>query len=150
MESAAILGVLCNSIQLLEVAWKLLSGARAIYRSQHGTSLSTKVLDAIANDVADLSVSISKQGNCSPELAELSRSSEAVASNLSDLLARLKTKQPHSKWQSFRVALREVWTKEEAREFADQIHQLQAQSTTHIQYLILYQSSQSDHAQCHY
>jgi hypothetical protein len=137
MDPVTGLNVACNALQLFEVAWKLISGARAIHSSQDGSSLSTKTLDAVANDVAKLSGFILVQGNWPQELEELSRLSGTVAGKLSDLLSTLKAKRPHRKWQSFRVALREIWTKDQVKEFTDQIHQLQTQSTTHIQFLMM-------------
>jgi len=73
------LNVACNALQLFEVAWKLVSGARTIHGSQDGLSLSTETLDAVANDVAKLSGSIPAQGGWPQELQELSRTSAIVA-----------------------------------------------------------------------
>ncbi|KAI1373952.1 hypothetical protein F4677DRAFT_455720 [Hypoxylon crocopeplum] len=137
MDPLTALSVTCNALQIFDVAWKLFSGARDIYLSPDGMSLRIKTFDAIANNVTKLSGSIAAQSNLTPELQELSQLSENVASDLSAILNKLKARRPQSKWQSFRVALKEISASGQIKEFSHRIRQLQTQAMANIQFLIM-------------
>ena len=58
MDPVTALGVTCNALQLFETAWKLVSGCQSIYRSEHGASEQSRMLEAIADDILHLSDAI--------------------------------------------------------------------------------------------
>jgi hypothetical protein len=63
--------------------------------------------------------------------------SQSVAAELVDALQKLKAKRPNSKWESFRVALAEVWTRSQIEDFTGRIQLLQGHAMAHMQFLIM-------------
>lgn len=136
MDPATALSVTCNGLQLFDVAVRLLSGAQDIYKSSDGATFNTVVIEAIADNVTKLNTSLKAQEELVPSLKQLTQLSSAVAGDLSDILRNLKTRSPHNKWQSFKIALKEMWTKNQIEQFSNRLQQLQAQITANIQFLI--------------
>lgn len=137
MDPLTALSTTCNALQLFEIAWKLVSGARDIYKSADGTTFSTKAVEAIADSVVKLSGSITADDDLPPELHDLNKLAQDVAGELSALLGEIKAKCPHSKWHSFRAALKETWSKGQINEFTNRIQQLQIQTMASIQFLMM-------------
>ncbi|RKP04824.1 hypothetical protein THASP1DRAFT_20642 [Thamnocephalis sphaerospora] len=137
MDPLTTLSTTCNALQLFQLAWKLVASSRDIYSSGDGTTLSTKAIEGVANAVTKLSDSVLGECDLPDELHELSRLSKDVAGKLSALLCKVTAQCPHSKWQSFRAALKETWSKGQIREFTDQLQQLQIQAIASIQFLIM-------------
>jgi hypothetical protein len=82
MDPVTALGVTCNALQLFETARKLVSGCQSIYRSEHGASEQSRMLEAIADDILHLSDAIVLNDDCSRPLQELRRLSKQVASEM--------------------------------------------------------------------
>jgi hypothetical protein len=137
MDPFTALSVSCNVLQLFDIAWKLLSETRTIYSSSDGATLGTRTLEVIAGEVDKLSDSIIARGTFPPGLQELCRLSATVAADLSAILNTLRVKSTQSKWQSFRVALREIRTKRQIEEFTDRLQRLQTQVMANIQFLMM-------------
>jgi hypothetical protein len=138
MDPVTALGVACNALQLFEIAWKLVSGCQSIYRSEHGASEQSRILEAIANDILHLSEAIVLNDDCSSSLRELGRLSKQVASEMLDILnsLKVKVKGKHRMSGSFVAALKEIWHHDKIREFVELLQRLQSQATAHIQYLM--------------
>ncbi|KAM7195871.1 NACHT nucleoside triphosphatase [Rhypophila sp. PSN 637] len=124
MDPLLALGATCNVLQRFDLTWKLLSGARAIYQSVDGAAPDAVFLEALLENVAGLQRSISASG-LPPRLYALCKLSEDLAVELSAILDTLKTRGPRRRWQSFKVALREIWAKKEINNFMLRIQQLQ-------------------------
>jgi hypothetical protein len=137
MDPLSALSATCNVLQLFDLTWKLLSGARAVYKSVDGAAPNTAFLEAALENVARLRDSINAQSGLSPRLKRLCKLSEAVAADLSAILDTLKARGPQRKWQSFKVALREIRTKKEINDFMLRIQQLQTQVVTDVQFLMM-------------
>jgi hypothetical protein len=139
MEPVTALSVTCNALQLFDVAFKLVSGAKMVYDSPKGVTAETQRLEAIANNVTRLSNSIVIKDGFPPELRDLGRLSKGVAADLLDVLQNLKAKRLAigKSWDSFRVALRTMWTKHQVNEFLHTIQQLQSQTVIAIQFLMM-------------
>jgi hypothetical protein len=137
MDPLSALSATCNVLQLFDLTWKLLSGARTVYKSVDGAAPNTAFLEATLENVTQLRDSINAQKDHSPRLKKLCKLSEAVADDLSAILATLKACAPQRKWQSFKVALREIRTKKEISDFLLRIQQLQTQVVTDVQFLMM-------------
>ncbi|KAK4446290.1 NACHT nucleoside triphosphatase [Podospora aff. communis PSN243] len=141
MDPLSALSATCNVLQLFDLAWKLLSGARTVYKSVDGATPNAAFLEATLDNVTQLRDSINAQKGLSPRLEKLCKLSEAVAADLSGILATLKSSAPQRKWQSFKVALRDIRTKKEIGDFLLRIQQLQTQVVTEVQFLMMNKQS---------
>ena len=137
MDPITALSVTCNTLQLFDVAFKLVSGAKTVYNSPEGMTTETQSLEAIADNVTQLSNSIIMEDSFPPALKGVGRLSKGVAADLLNVLQNLKAKQPYTKWESFKVALKTIWTKKQIQDFLNRIQQLQSQAVTTIQFLIM-------------
>jgi hypothetical protein len=79
------LSVGCNEPQLLDVAWKLFSDAKAAHKSQSGATSRTLQLETIARNVANLGNPVVMDNKLSLTLRELAKLTKSVASRLSDV-----------------------------------------------------------------
>ncbi|KAM7218647.1 NACHT nucleoside triphosphatase [Rhypophila decipiens] len=136
MDPLLALGATCNVLQLFDLTWKLLSGARAIYQSVDGAAPDAVFLEALLENVAGLRRSISASG-LPLRLHALCKLSEDLAVELSAILDTLKTRGHRRRWQSFKVALREIRTKKEINNFVLRIQQLQTQILIDVQFLMM-------------
>jgi ethanolamine transporter EutH len=82
MDPVTALGVTCNALQLFETKWKLVPGCQSIYRSEHGASEQSRMLEAIADVILHLSDAIVLNDAFSRPLQELGRLSKQVASEM--------------------------------------------------------------------
>ena len=132
------LGVAGNIINLVDFAWKLFSGAYAIYRSESGTSDKNSVLEVLARDVSLLSGAVIAEEAHSQDLQILATESKRVAKQILGALETLKVNGPNSRWASLKVALKEIWNHREIDDLETTLSRLQAQITAHVQHMMGY------------
>jgi hypothetical protein len=72
----------------------------------------------------------------SEDLRALATETRRVAEELLDVLERLKVKGPNNRYESFRVALKDAWSRDEVESLEQRLSKLQAQVTAHMQYLM--------------
>ncbi|KAK2616350.1 hypothetical protein QQS21_000784 [Conoideocrella luteorostrata] len=141
MDPLSGLSVACNGIQLFELAFKLVSGAKLVHDSAGGMTVGTQRLEAIANNVNQLSDGIITDKTSPKNLRELGDLSKSVASDLLIALEHLKSKQP-STIGSFKAALQTIWKEKQIQELLGKIQQLQSLIMNSTQFLIMNRQSQ--------
>jgi hypothetical protein len=137
LESIAALGVASNVFQFLDFAWKLISASRTVYKSASNMTENNVALEIIASDVSRMSDSIVVSQSGSKELERLALESKRVADDLLAILRKLGINGTTTKWKSFVLAVKDVWSRDEILSFTGRLVGLQAQLGVHLQKLLL-------------
>jgi NACHT domain len=127
MEPCAAIGLASNIISFVDFASHLISTINEIHYSASGSADGDWTLREVTTSLQRLSVSIESElptGNPDPasqSLRDLTTECSNVAADLLGLLAGLQAKDPSSKRQSAKAALKRVW---KTRERSDLEHRL--------------------------
>jgi hypothetical protein len=124
MAELAALGLASNIIQLITFASDLISKTHEIHKSTQGSLVRHLELEAVSENLRNLAESIlelrprsisQKQpiAKAEEQLQRLCKSCDGVARDLLVALEKLKIKQEHGKWKSFRQALTCIWSENE-------------------------------------
>src|SRR5689334_8066478 len=112
MDPLTALGVASNIVSFVSFAFDLITETRKICNSASGASDNTILVQTIARDVERFNATLSSSRHASPALQALISQSSKMAADLQNGLRTLKSKRKRSTWDSFKVALRGVWTKD--------------------------------------
>ncbi|KAI2469066.1 hypothetical protein F4781DRAFT_239284 [Annulohypoxylon bovei var. microspora] len=141
MDPLTALGLVGNVITFVDFSWKLIAGAREIYESTTDTSENSHSLEILATNVAQLSDAIITDTTTPRNLQELSTECRILANDLLGVINRLKVKGKHKRWNSFIVALREVWNQGKINSLVERLQRLHSQVLAQIQFTMLNQQS---------
>ncbi|KAI9693968.1 MAG: hypothetical protein M1822_003239 [Bathelium mastoideum] len=141
LDPFSALGVAGNIVQFVDFSCKLVRNAQSISRSATGASQKATELSAIANDVERLSNAISISSSYPPHLKGLAEQSKSLAAELLKVLEDLQTKGKHPKWESFLVALKEIWKQDKIKDFVHSLSLLQDRLLLNMQSLVTDQQS---------
>ncbi|KAI0382484.1 hypothetical protein F5Y04DRAFT_252747 [Hypomontagnella monticulosa] len=142
MDPLAALGLASNILSFVDFSWKLVAGAHHIYGSASGASDNSLALETIATSITDLSNSIVVSASIPKDLRRLSDECHRVGKDLLGVINKLKVKGKRNKrWESFGVALKEVWNQGKMNELFGQLQGLQSQLLVQIQFIMLNQQS---------
>jgi len=122
LDPLSALGLASNIVQFVDFTAKLVSKGHKIYQSDNGTLIENDELEATTRKIIDLNNRVVDSFERSPHRAEFDKtdrdikdiciSCNKIAEQLLKVLETLKPGVRHSKWHSFRQALKSVWTKE--------------------------------------
>lgn len=141
MDPISAIGLAGNIVQFVDFACKLIAGTRAIYHSASGMPSDAVHLNDLAvsiREIGDDLVSSASDSNPGPALRDLARDCKQIANELLQAITKLKAKHPHSKWESFMVALKAIWKDAHIQKLAAQLHNIQ--STMGLQLLQMMRS----------
>lgn len=119
LEPFAALSLAGNVCQFVDLSCKLFGTSSKIYISTSGLQASTEDLEAVTLDLqefcSNLKWSSDRPAKSKEEqdLKSLAEKCEKEAGELLSVLNRLRAKNPKSKWNCFRSALRTIWSQEE-------------------------------------
>ncbi|KAI0474653.1 hypothetical protein F4859DRAFT_514504 [Xylaria cf. heliscus] len=128
-----------GAFQFVVFAFRLVSGTRAIIKSESGLASDANTLDAIARDAKGLSDTLTASpalASSNTTLQELVGECRTIADNLLAALGKLRANKA-KKWSCFIAALRTVWSKGNIDGFFDRLGKVQAQISTHMHFLLL-------------
>ncbi|KAK4442845.1 hypothetical protein QBC34DRAFT_363014 [Podospora aff. communis PSN243] len=137
MDPLTGLSVASNIISFVSFAFGLITETRKVFCSASGATADSIVIQTIVDDVENFNASLSASRHATPQLRELMSQSSKMAANLQDGLRRLRTKHKRSAWASLKVALEQVWSKDDMNSFLASLGRLQTQVMGHIQFAIL-------------
>ncbi|KAI1639303.1 hypothetical protein F4809DRAFT_657798 [Biscogniauxia mediterranea] len=132
MDPFAALGVASSIVNFVDFACKLFAETREIYRSASGTAEQNLLLEDISRNVLDISAGLSHCPSNQPRLKNISKQCESIAKDLLETLDTLRLQGEQSKWQSFRIALREIRKKSEIDRLADSLAKVQMHIVLYI------------------
>jgi len=131
------LGVAGNIVQFVDFSCKLVRNSQSIAKSATGSSATTIELTAIVNDVERLSDAIDTSSSLYPsQLVNLAGQCKTLAAELLKILAQLRKKGKHSRWENFLVALKEIWKQDKINDFVQRLSLLQHQLILNMQHLV--------------
>ncbi|KAI1357391.1 hypothetical protein F5Y08DRAFT_346770 [Xylaria arbuscula] len=136
MDPLTALGVAANVVQFVDFASKLIGKSKEVYNSASGASEDTTTREIIARDIARIGKSIVAPQGCSETLKELIGESDRISQELLTALGKLRIKGHKTKWKTFVVAIRGVWSEDEVEAMGTRLGKLQTEITTHLQVLI--------------
>ncbi|KAH7308643.1 hypothetical protein B0I35DRAFT_99228 [Stachybotrys elegans] len=143
MEAFAALGLASNIVQFIDFSCKLFSTAQEIHSSASGSS--TRIADAstIASTLNNLSKrllerpaligSAGSSGDRNPSLDILANTCRDIALELMALLDQIRAQEPHSKWESFKAALRTIRHKDQIDELERRLEDYRRQILTTLE-----------------
>ncbi|KAI1456045.1 hypothetical protein F4805DRAFT_433650 [Annulohypoxylon moriforme] len=112
MEAVAVVGLISNVLQFVELGFKLLSASKEMYGAGNEATQSNRDLEFMSRELKRLSRGLVKDGPPSHAtdderiLLELADKCEKWADDMLAFLARLKNKNPESKLAAFKASVR--------------------------------------------
>lgn len=137
MEALAALGLASNVISFVDFSWKLVAGARQIYGSASESSNNSQTLEVLATSITELNDAIVIDAAIPDNLQKLSKECHTVARDLLAVIGKLRMKGKHKRWNSFAVALKEVWKQGKIDGLVERLQRLQSQLLVQIQFTML-------------
>ncbi|XDG05229.1 hypothetical protein ABKA04_004844 [Annulohypoxylon sp. FPYF3050] len=141
MEALTALGLVGNIITFIDFSWKLIINAHEIYESTSDTSNNNYTLEVLASNIAKLSGDIVADAATPEGLRVLSRECHKLADSLLGIIQKLKGGEKHTRWNSFVIAVKEVWKQEKIDKLVARLQKLQDQMLVQIQFTLLDQQS---------
>ena len=140
MDPLSGLAVASSVVQLTDFMFKLVSGARCIYRSAAGATAENETLENLSSRLQELLLQIPdlfKAGDhLSKEVVTMADSCRDTAKELLLALAELKRKDK-TVWKSFRAALKAVWHQDRINAICTTLSRMQWVLITQLQFAIM-------------
>jgi hypothetical protein len=138
MDPLVALGVAGNIVSFVEFTITLVTETSNIYNSVSGTTRHVSFLHLVAQDISRFIDSFPAQDDQTSEaLRSLVGESKRIASKLLEAIHSLASSNKKSKWNSFRAALKQVYSKEKLDSLFNELRILQSRIESHIQFSIL-------------
>ncbi|KAI0970239.1 hypothetical protein F4678DRAFT_480490 [Xylaria arbuscula] len=133
MDPLTALGIAANVLQFVDFASKLIGKSKEVYKSASGASEDNIILDLVTRDIKRIGDLIVVPEGCPEALKKLVEESDRISQELLAALDKLRIKGHKTKWKSFVVAIRGVWSEDEVESMGARLGRLQAQITAHLQ-----------------
>jgi hypothetical protein len=142
LEGMAAFGLASNIIQFVDYSSKIVSKFREIHHSASGTTKDAIDLTIINQDLEKICSNLSSGAARAPPppdgLADLAKKCADCTEKLLQMLSKVRAKDPRSKWQSARAALKSAWTSGDIKVIQDKISGFRFQLILHMQVLQRY------------
>lgn len=133
LDPFTVLGLASNILQFLSFTGKVIKGTQAISSSPSGSSEDNTYLRNRSVDVSCLIDGfLDPQNGCSHDLRDVLQDCKGIVQDLLHLLDSLKVKGPKTKWKSFVIALKEIWSQSRIEDFSAKLQELQVRINTHV------------------
>ena len=134
MEAFAVIGLVANIIQFVDLSSKLVSKSAQLYRSNEGTLAENIDIGAATIDLVLLNDRLQNAAATTGDraLERLCISCNNVANDLITALDRVKVKSKHQKWESIKTALRSVLSRKDIMELQRRLEILKEELSLHI------------------
>lgn len=132
MEALAAVSLAGNILQFVDFSGKVISSSKQLYRSADGSLVENSDSEKITKDLKALSKVIQQSGSSDPVLGELCIGCIAISEQLLHALEKLQVKGKHSRSQSLRKALKNLWGKQAVRSLEARISGYREQLILHL------------------
>lgn len=134
MEALAAIGLVGNIIQFVGFSRKLISKSIQLYHSYDGALVENAHIEIAINDLVILNKKLENDGIVAGDgaLQSLSLSCQITANDLLVALDKVKVKDKQKKWESFRKALRSIWSEDEIRRLEERLAKLKEELNLHV------------------
>ena len=155
MDPLTALGLSASVVQFVSFLSELMSRSKEIYTSAKECTDKVSTLGTVYSHLRELSSNLELSSQKDPKLEaaekkkksefaghifainDLSRSCKTDCDRLLEVLRKLQVgEMSKNPWQSFRLALKTVWKKDEIADLEQRLHYVQATLTLHISALI--------------
>ena len=129
-------------IQFVDFGTKLISKGTQIYKSENGVLADDEERSGISSRLSNLNKGLSdsiinsqldkKSSPAELALIEVTLACRVQADEFTSAIEKLKITGKHRKWNSFRQALKSIWSKEELKRKFDHLNCLQHQVLVHL------------------
>lgn len=103
-------------VQLVDFSIKIVSKSSELYRSGSDGPVENQSIDKATKDLTKLNDQLKDSSVSDSDLLELCKACGDAADELLTALSKVKVDGKGRTWQSFRKALRSIWSKEEIQE----------------------------------
>jgi hypothetical protein len=125
MEALAAVGLASNITQFLGFAREIISYSTKLYGSADGALAENVNLEVVTKDLVLLNNKLKTAAPTDGDLGALCKSCDAVATELLELLDKLRVKGgSNGRWESTGKALRSVWSKDRIRSLEQRLADL--------------------------
>ncbi|CZR67736.1 uncharacterized protein PAC_17635 [Phialocephala subalpina] len=132
LDPLTVLGLASNILQFLDFTAKLIAGTRAISKSHAGMSEDTAYLRHKAEDITVLIDGFLASGGGTIKLQKELEACKVMAKKLLEALEKLEIKGPKTKWKSFLVALKEIWSEDKINAMSVKLAELHTLFSVHV------------------
>lgn len=132
MEALAAVSLVGTIVQFVDFSGKLISKSIRLYRD--GALVENVDIETATNNLVVLNEKLKDNDILAGEgtLQSLSQSCHNAATDLLSALNKVKVKDRQQQWESFRKALRSVWSKDEIRGLEQRVAKLKEELNLHI------------------
>ncbi|KAM0794758.1 hypothetical protein BDR22DRAFT_676431 [Usnea florida] len=137
LESLAALSLAGNVVQFIDFGCRLLSKSRELYRSSDGALAENVEIENIASSLTALSKGLTPGSSQTQSesidyenLRSLAEDCKSIATELLQALRKLKVKDPQTKLQCFRTALKRIWRSEKIENISKRLDRSGSRLTT--------------------
>ncbi|KUJ13781.1 uncharacterized protein LY89DRAFT_784647 [Mollisia scopiformis] len=136
-EALAALGLASNIVQFVSFASDLISKSRAISKSTDSGLVENLELEAISSTLHELNHGLlralatgASSSTAEKILQELCKGCGDVMEELLEVIQSLKSQGPHTRWNSFRQALKSVWKEDQIKALSTRLDRYRNQIDT--------------------
>jgi hypothetical protein len=138
----AAFGLAGDIIQFVDYSSKIVSKYKEIHHSTSGTSKDAVDLAIVYQDLenicSNLSAGAAQASQPPGGLAHLAMQCAKCTEELLQMLSKVRAKDPNSKWQSTRAALKSAWSSSEIKRVQEKVIDYRSQLVLHMQLLQRY------------
>ena len=134
MEALAVIGLVGNIVQFVDLSSRLVAKSTELYYSYDGAlaenvdiEITTKHLTVLIQKLKEDAITVGDGA-----LQKLSLACQKTATDLLLALDKVKVKNRQQKWESIRKALQSVWSKEEIRELEQRLAKFKEELNLHV------------------
>lgn len=137
MDTLSALSVAAAVVQFVDFAGTILSSTRTIHQASSREAESVSDLKTITDTLQRLNGDIEQSVSASPsahdrDLLDLCHDCNRTANSLVAALAQLNSQGNSSLWNSFKIALRTVWSQDQLNELQKRLDSFRQQISMHI------------------
>jgi hypothetical protein len=125
------LGLASNILQFLDFTAKVIAGTRAISKSHVGVSEDTAYIRHKAEGITALIDGFLATNGGSLAMRKELAACKKIAEDVLEALEKFEVKGPKSKWTSFLIALKEIWSESKIKAMSTKLTELQTQFNAH-------------------
>jgi urease accessory protein UreF len=133
MDPITTVSLVAIIVQLVDFSCKVLSNSTEFYRSAGGVLIENAHIETTVTDLSKLNTRL-KQSSAAgdTELQTLCEACNDVADQLLITLSKVKVNGKGQRWQSFRKALRSIWSKDKIQQLEQRLASFRSQLNLRI------------------
>jgi hypothetical protein len=132
MDPISAVGFAATVVQLVDFGFKIVSKSSELYRSGSDGSIENQSIEKATKDLRKLNDQLKHSNVSDPDLQELCKACSVAADELLAALSKIKVDGKGRPWQSFRMALKSIWSKEKIQELENRLSRFRDELNTRL------------------